>query len=103
MGKNSKKKIKIHTNTIENLWSRLKRKSKEFYGIHWKNLSGVVDECMLLLDLKCYNQKTLITWLNIMKEIDLKGSHNQPQVYWHEDQRKKKKKIQFKKILKDDN
>jgi len=86
---NPTKEIKIHTNNIENLWSRLRRKTESFYGINQKHFAGVIDECVLLLDLKCYSKYSVVSLVNIIEQVRLHPVINN-QVSWHIDKRKRR-------------
>jgi len=83
-------KIKIHTNTIESLWSRLKRISKIFWGISRTHFQGVIDEILFISHAKCLSQNSIILWIKILKQVNLFNS-TPHQIKWHVDQRLKKK------------
>ena len=66
---NNKILIKVHTNNIENMWSRLKRITKLVHGISRKHFSGVIEESLLLMTFKCYNRDSIKGWINILKNL----------------------------------
>lgn len=87
MAGNSKVAVQVHTNNVENLWSRMKRISKLFYGIHSKHFQGVMDECLMLISFKCYNHKSIKGWIQILQSF-IPKIHNK--IKWHQDERYKR-------------